>query len=201
MRAPRDRANFMIGAKHTRQFICLVFALVGLTSWITQSGYLISVTGARPDPGFSLLSHIAVSANPRALPLATFTVTNINDSGSGSLRDAINLANADSVMDTINFNITSGCHPTTGVCTITPTSPLPAIIQPVVIDGYTQPGASENTLSVGDNAVLLIELNGINAGNTNGFTVTAGICTFRGLVINRFQGSGIEILGGFGGHK
>jgi hypothetical protein len=30
----------------------------------------------------------------------------------------------------------------------------------VVIDGYTQPGATPNTLAIGDNAVLLIELKG-----------------------------------------
>ena len=38
------------------------------------------------------------------------------------------------------------------------------ITDPVVIDGYTQPGSSPNTLANGDNAVLLIELDGSNAG-------------------------------------
>ena len=48
--------------------------------------------------------------------------------------------------------------------TISPLTALPTITDPVIIDGYTQPGASANTLAVGDNAVLLIELNGANAG-------------------------------------
>jgi hypothetical protein len=43
---------------------------------------------------------------------------------------------------------------------IQPSSALPIITDPVIIDGYTQPGASKNTLSIGDNAVLKIDLNG-----------------------------------------
>jgi len=32
--------------------------------------------------------------------------------------------------------------------------------QPVIIDGYTQPGASPNALATGDNAVVLIKIIG-----------------------------------------
>jgi hypothetical protein len=45
-------------------------------------------------------------------------------------------------LDTINFNI-----PGSGVKTIAPASPLPTITDAVVIDGYSQPGASANTRS------------------------------------------------------
>ena len=41
---------------------------------------------------------------------------------------------------------------------IAPFSPWPAITDPVVIDGYSQPGARPNTLDVGDDAVLKINL-------------------------------------------
>ena len=91
--------------------------------------------------------------------------------GSVSLREAITAINAGNDLgdpditaqnpgtfgtsDTINFNI-----PGTGVRTITPATVLPQITKAVVIDGYTQPGASQNTLANGDNAVLLIELAG-----------------------------------------
>src|SRR5262245_55941784 len=99
--------------------------------------------------------------------LSTFSVTNTLDSGAGSLRQAIldanahaNTLNAGGVADTIAFNI-----PGSGVQTIAPLSALPTITDPVVIDGYTQPGASPNTLPSGDNAVLLIELNGASAGS------------------------------------
>src|SRR5437899_10666596 len=86
---------------------------------------------------------------------ATFTVTNTNDSGAGSLRQAILDANATAGPDTIAFNI-----PGAGVHTITPASSLDAITDPVTIDGYTQPGASVNTDPMPTNAFLLIELDG-----------------------------------------
>ena len=52
---------------------------------------------------------------------ATFTVTNTNNSGAGSLRDAIDLANGAAGADIINFNIPASdlnCNATTQVCTI-----------------------------------------------------------------------------------
>src|SRR5215468_75891 len=98
---------------------------------------------------------------------STFTVTNNSDSGAGSLRQAITDANNHAGLDRIEFNI-----PGAGVHTITLASALPTITGPVVIDGYTQPGATPNTLSVGDNAVLLIELNGTNANS--GLIVAGG---------------------------
>ncbi len=63
------------------------------------------------------------------------------------------------------FNI-----PRAGVHTITPISNLPEVTDQVVIDGYTQPGSSPNTLAAGDNAVLLIELNGTLGGLVAGIT-------------------------------
>ena len=106
--------------------------------------------------------------------------------GDLSLREAITLANANPGADTISFAI-----PGAGVHTISLLSALPMITDPVIIDGYTQPGRP-NTLAVGDNAVLLIELNGANAGiGVTGLTITAGSSTVSGLVINRFGGDGI----------
>jgi hypothetical protein len=69
----------------------------------------------------------------------------------------------------------------------------------VVIDGYTQPGASPNTNgpSLGTNAVLMIELDGSRAGaGTDGLLITADNSTVRGLVINRFSWYGIFIGSG-----
>src|SRR5574338_1444983 len=86
---------------------------------------------------------------------ATFTVINTNDSGPGSLRQAILDANANAGLDTIEFDI-----PGAGVHTIAPATPLDAITDPVVIDGYTQPGASQNTDANAFNGTLLIELDG-----------------------------------------
>lgn len=76
----------------------------------------------------------------------TFTVNSTSDSDDGecepfslftecTLREAMNVArlngNAPTV-DTINFNI-----PGSSVKTISPTSALPDLIEPVTIDGYT----------------------------------------------------------------
>src|SRR5712691_7904307 len=119
-----------------------------------------------------------------------FTVMNTNDTGGGSLRQAILDANSMGG-GTINFNIPGG-----GVHTISPMTVLPTITQTVTIDGYTQPGSSANTNppTMGINAVLLIELNGQFSGsNFGGLTVNAPNCTVRGLVINRFVGDGIRV--------
>jgi hypothetical protein len=121
-----------------------------------------------------------------------FTVTNTNDSGAGSLRQAILDANS-MAGGTINFNI-----PGAGVHTISPLSALPQITQSVTIDGYTQPGSSANTLATtqGLNTVLRIELSGAMApanSNFSGLTINADNCTVRGLIISSFQHDAIDV--------
>jgi hypothetical protein len=132
---------------------------------------------------------------------AILTVTGTGDTiavdGLVTLREAITSANNNASVnldvlaegpygtDTINFNI-----PGAGVHTITPAAALPAIADSVTIDGYTQPESAANTQGSGDDAVLLIELNGADAGAANGLTITSGNSTVRGLVINRFTGAG-----------
>jgi CSLREA domain-containing protein len=118
-------------------------------------------------------------------------VTNTDDTGTGSLRQAILDGNAAPGPDLIVFNI-----PGSGVRTISPSSALPAITDTAFIDGYTQPGARPNTVDPGDNAVLLIELNGSTAGaGAVGLNFQASSCAVRGLVINRFKGSGVQVVG------
>src|SRR5215207_628952 len=121
---------------------------------------------------------------------STITVTTTDDSGAGSLRQGIEDANspANSGADTIEFNIPAtdtGCNATSGVCTISPSSALPLITDPVIIDGYSQPGARANTLSVGDDAVLKIELSGPEA--LNGLKIEADNSTVQGLVVNNWE--------------
>jgi hypothetical protein len=97
------------------------------------------------------------------LVAADFTVTNTNNSGPGSLYQAIADANSTPGADRILFNI-----PGAGVQKIdVGKKPLPKIIESVVIDGYSQPGAKANSLAVGDNAIILIQLDsGIYPNNT-----------------------------------
>ena len=141
-------------------------------------------------------------AGPAWASHAFATVTNTNDSGEGSLRDAISLSNSwpTDTPKRIEFAIPQtdpGYDPTSGVVTISPTSPLPEIDYPVVIDGYSQPGAQANTLAVGNDAEIKVVLDGSRAGSAHGLQITehAG-STVRGLAINRFSGSGIVLRGG-----
>jgi hypothetical protein len=116
----------------------------------------------------------------------TFVVNNTNNSGAGSLRQAILDANATAGTQTITFNI-----PGAGVRTISPTSALPDITDRVVVDGYTQPGF---------NGLPLVELNGAGAGAViAGLNINAGGSTVQGLIINNFNGHGIR-LGTAGGN-
>ena len=78
---------------------------------------------------------------------------------------------------------------------IQPTSALPVITDAVIIDGYTQSGASPNTLGIGTDAVMKIEINGDLSGNANGFVVNASSSELRGLVINGDFNIGIVVNG------
>src|SRR5262245_36463341 len=151
--------------------------------------------------------------------LATLTVTTVADDitpsdGSVSLREAITAVNAGNdlgdpditaqapgtfgVNDKISFNISG-----TGVKTINVGSdssavgiPLPTIVNPLTINGYTHGVATPNTLATADKAVLLIELNGSGAGaGANGLTLGAGSggSTIKGLDITNFKGNGIVV--------
>jgi hypothetical protein len=134
---------------------------------------------------------LGVGVNPftvqPAMPQNVFSVQNTNDSGPGSLRDAILAANATpnvnvSTPDRIEFAISSGTPP----FTISPLSPLPAISDPVIIDGLTQQGASCANWPPS----LVIELDGSTAGeNVDGLRIVSGGSTIRGMVINRFKQS------------
>jgi streptogramin lyase len=97
--------------------------------------------------------------------------------------------------DVINFSIFA-----VGVNTISATAAEPTIIRPLTIDGYSQAGASANTLANADNAVILIQLDGTGAGtNVNGLTLGAasGGSTIKGLDITNFQADA-NLNGGVG---
>ena len=117
----------------------------------------------------------------RVLLSNTYTVTNTLDDGSvGSLRWAIEQVDHDTGggADTIDFNISG-----TGPFVIRPTTPLPAITNPVLINGYSQPGSSPNAQKTSDNAVLQIVLDGSQFFG-DGLEINAPGCTVQGLVID-----------------
>ena len=92
--------------------------------------------------GFAAGAALALGAvlAPEVAHAATFTVTNTNDSGAGSLRDAVAQANAAGGADTIDFSVTG---------TITLTSGELDITESVTIDG---PGRHDLAISGNDNS-------------------------------------------------
>ncbi len=101
----------------------------------------------------------------------TFTVSNLDDTGAGSLRQAILDANSSAGADVID--VPSG--------TINLLTPLPAITDTAAIRG---PGSSRT------------ELNGTGTrltSNSFGFNIQAPNCEIRSFAINRFADGGIRI--------
>ncbi|MGH4000499.1 MAG: CSLREA domain-containing protein, partial [Pseudonocardiaceae bacterium] len=147
-----------------------------------------------------LLGTLAAFGASPAHAVTTFTVNSTNDTNGTcdatecTLREAINAANAAANSggpDAIEFDI-----PGSGVQTISPASALPIITEPVTIDGYSQTGSAPATATT--DAVLLIELDGTNAGFEGfaaGLRIGAGGSTVRGLAVNRFNSGGISLDG------
>ncbi len=152
----------------------------------------------------------AVFALSSSLSAATFVVDNVNDSGLGSLRQAILSAN-ESDGNTVSFAISG---------TITLSSPLPALSRRVIIDGTTAPGFAQPKPSP-EPPVVAVDFNGntglmvgsgaedssirslsfVGASNA-GITLAASRITIHGCYIgllpngtvNANAGDGIRVL-------
>ena len=124
-------------------------------------------------------------------------VTHTNESGAGSLRDAILFANANPAA-TITFAISTsdpGYNPTTQVARIAPTTPLPQLeCASTKIDGQTQKAFVGSTQPWPG-----VELAGGNVGQPNSDGLVVGAyadsCELRGLTVNAFSGNGLVLLG------
>src|SRR5262249_34938890 len=129
----------------------------------------------------------------------TVVVTNANDSGFGSLRDAINQANnAGGALVYINFDIpytlyypgnNSNAGPSYAPTPTTLRSALPQITNPVFIDGTTEP------LGPNGSGSHMVILDGSQAGSAIGLDITASGSTVQGLAIGNFAGQGIVLEG------
>ncbi len=126
---------------------------------------------------------------PQVGPL--FTVNTAEDADDGvcgqahcTLREAFNSANAvqnGTGPDEIHFAI-----PVEDPAVISPSSALPEITDPLVVDAYSQSPSG-------------VTLDGSGAGaDTSGLTVSAGNSTITGLTIQNFSGHGILSLSGGG---
>jgi len=125
-------------------------------------------------------------------PPAVFDVLNSRDSGTGSLREAIQDANttpnapAGCAPDAIEFNITTGTSPHI----IRLASDLPDITETVNIRGYTQPGAVPWTSTA--SASIQIWIDATDAAN--GLVVRTDDSSISGLLVAD-AGAGITGLG------
>lgn len=172
---------------------------------VVPEGQIVAATATLLD---ALLQPVETSAfsKSRAVDSFSTTVTTTADSGPGSLRSAIDHANANAGLDIVNFAIPSedpGFDPTTLTWRFNIASALPAITSETVIDGYTQRATAlingflvqvtsvPNDSITGDNAKLRLILDG-------GLSVTTGLevqqtSTIRGLIFDRFVSAGIHV--------
>ncbi|MEX2441215.1 MAG: right-handed parallel beta-helix repeat-containing protein, partial [Pontimonas sp.] len=136
--------------------------------------------------------------SPAVTVIDPFMVNNTNDSGQGSLRQAILNANASlnsGGPDQITFAI-----PGAGPHIIQPLTDFPQITEAVVIDGLSQTNATCGTNGFSDRALKVV-LDGslityVALGpNTSAFDISQNTndVTIQGLVINSFPGGGIQI--------
>lgn len=122
---------------------------------------------------------------------ATFRVTHTNNSGAGSLRQAILNANASVARPhRIVFRIPTSNPGFDGrVFTIKPTSALPLIRDSITIDGTTQTAFTGDTNPLGPEVVI----NGGLVESGSGIDISGDNNALTGLVINGFDGAGIGI--------
>jgi hypothetical protein len=107
-----------------------------------------------------LFALLIINFHSESAAATTFTVTNAQDAGPGSLRQAILDANANPGADVINFSIGQFQQ------TIVLASALPVITDPVTIDATTQPGfAGKPLIEVQPDRTLVFD----------GFKITGGI--------------------------
>jgi hypothetical protein len=171
-------SNIDIGFLGTCSIFVTVTAAAGGTYTTTfPPGGFVGSTGSNP------------TSSEASLAVNQFVVTNTNDSGPGSLRQAI-LDTISSCPAGITFNI-----PGSGTQIIKPTTVLPTLSCALMaIDGFTQPGSAPNSALPGfDNAVQVIAVDGSLCGGCSGLSVTAPAVGVRGLQVLNFAGQGVAV--------
>jgi hypothetical protein len=102
--------------------------------------------------------------------------------------------------NTIDFNIPMtdpGYNAATGVWTIAVNSDLPKLTKnAAIINGYSQPDSSKNTLAQGDNAKLAIAISSTSSFAAYGLTIDQPGSQVSGLDIENFSGAGVLVTAG-----
>ncbi|OFW24140.1 MAG: hypothetical protein A3G21_20500 [Acidobacteria bacterium RIFCSPLOWO2_12_FULL_66_21] len=150
------------------------------TVQVSPVGTLYVMTATAPAvPALTPQSSASFDVLP--VPVPSFVVVNTNDSGAGSLRQALLNANSWPGPDTVTFAI-----PGAAPYVIAPTSPLPVISSASVIDATGQPGYDGRPV---------VEIDGAAIGATgDGLNIGASDVAVRGLAITRFPESGLFVF-------
>ncbi len=121
------------------------------------------------------------SSSTSSAPSVTYAVTNLNDSGAGSFRAALEAANANpGQYSAITFQVAG---------TITLASNLPAITSRVLIDGTTAPGYTTTNGPT-------VALNFNNTYNGLNFNTGSSLSGMSGLAVVRSSSNGITLNAG-----
>ena len=155
--------------------VTLTASLISATTTFDQtlaSGQDVTATATGPDGTSEFATPVPFSS--------PYTVSNGNDSGIGSLRQAIDDAN-DGGSPTIIFTLPAPYR-------ITPTSPLPPITNPVVIDGTSLSRYAFDS--------TMVQLDGGSSGGGDGLTLGPGsdFSMIEGLdIVGFLDGAGIHV--------
>lgn len=138
----------------------------------------------------SFILFLLIGMNVKA---ATYTVTNTNDTGAGSLRQAITDANSAMGPDNIYFNIPTtdpNYNSLTGVWTIAPATDLP-----MILGGFTNMDATTQTTNQGNTNLSGPEI-ALFGGNslTYAFRLVTPSNTVKGFILGGFDYA-IQIYG------
>lgn len=120
--------------------------------------------------------------------LFLLSVTNTNNSGSGSLREAITQANATPGLNGIVFNIPgSGCPKV-----IQLGSELPQITESLVIDGSSQPGSIANGADIGYDGVRCIAIRPTSGTLGWGLRMPGSVASTQSLIVDSLAFGGFD---------
>ncbi|MCO6452274.1 MAG: right-handed parallel beta-helix repeat-containing protein, partial [Caldilineales bacterium] len=166
----------------------------------TYSGsvFVVSLTAPTSTPSPTATVTPTPTATPTALtempqPGPDYIVNTTDDTDDGvcgvlhcSAREAFNAANGSTLAAQANTAAASVSFDDLPGATIQILSPLPALTGQVLVDGSSGPGGKT-------------EIDGSQAGQSDGLVLTGTGNIVQGMVINRFSGNGILLQGG-GGH-